>query len=195
MILCFLDTETTGTGPNRLAYEVAMIRREEDGAETEVSFFVDVDLAGADPKALEVGRFYERHPYGRYLSGRVKEAPTADPVVTLPFVRPGEPEFHRPAWAAEIVARLTYGAHIVGAVPSFDSEMLAALLRSHRLVPAWHHRLVCVESVTSGHLHRYVGGLRRCAEALGIEVPVDGEHTALGDARIARDIWDRVMQP
>lgn len=53
--LCFIDTETTGVHPDRQVWEVAMIRRQ-DGREQEVTFFVDVDLALADPFGLKVGR-------------------------------------------------------------------------------------------------------------------------------------------
>jgi DNA polymerase III epsilon subunit-like protein len=187
MLLCFIDTETTGLSPGRLAHEVAMIRREEGGEETEVSFFVDVDLSAAEPKALEVGRFYERHPYGQYLSNRRRLAPAYSDTQVGGYLPP--------RIAAPEVARMTHRAHLVGAVPSFDAETLAALLRRHELAPAWHHRLRCVESLTAGHLGREVGGLRRCAEALGIEVNPEAEHTALGDARMARAIWDLVVKP
>jgi len=39
-----------------------MVRREPDGSEREVSFFVEIDLSTADPFGLRVGRFNERHP-------------------------------------------------------------------------------------------------------------------------------------
>lgn len=187
MILCFLDCETTALHPDRLAYEVAMIRREEDGDETETSFFVDVDLSDAEPKALQIGRFYERHPYGQYLSNRRRLAPAYTDTQMGAYLPP--------RIAAPEVARMTHGAYLVGAVPSFDAETLAGLLRRHELLPGWHHRPRCVESLTAGHFGREVGGLRHCAEALEIEVDPEAEHTALGDARLARSIWDLVMKP
>ena len=173
--LVFLDTETTGVHPGRQVWEVGMIRRDESG-QRELQFFVDVDLAGADPFGLAVGRFYERHPQGQFLSGR--------------FDQRAEKAYNRHQAAAD-VARWTHGAHVVGAVPNFDTEVLAKLLRSQLLIPAWHHRLRCVETLTAGHLRREVGGLRDCAQALGIDQ--EDEHTALGDARTAMKIWDAVM--
>lgn len=187
MTLCFLDTETTSLGPDRLAWDIAMIRRGDDGTETEVSFFVDVDLSNANPQSLAIGRFYERHPMGRFLSGRAAKPVFHDDSRFGGFLRPAE--------AAAQVARFTHGATVVGAVPSFDAETLAALLRAACLVPAWHHRLRCVESIASGHVRQELGGLRRCAEALGLTFDMQVEHTALGDARICREIWDEVIKP
>ena len=43
--------------------------------------------------------------------------------------------------AAKVVAAWTHGAHIVGAVPNFDAEVLASLLRYNGLTPAWHYHL------------------------------------------------------
>ncbi|MDZ4232820.1 MAG: hypothetical protein U1C73_03460, partial [Dietzia sp.] len=60
----FLDTETTGKGPRRRAWEIAMIRRDATG-DREITLYVDVadlDLPHADPKALAIGRFDQRHP-------------------------------------------------------------------------------------------------------------------------------------
>lgn len=58
-------------------------------------------------------------------------------------------------------------------------------------VGGWSHRLRCVETLTAGHLGREIGGLSDCAAALGIDTPA--AHTALGDARTARAIWDAIL--
>lgn len=71
--LCFLDTETTGVHLGRQVWEVAMIRRDVDGVETERSFLVECDLSAADVRGLNVGRFYERHPLGRLLTGELTQ--------------------------------------------------------------------------------------------------------------------------
>lgn len=177
----FVDTETTGVHPGRRAWEVAVIRRDDEGQREWLWQVADVDLSGADPAGLKVGGFYERH------------LPTARPSVDAgawitPRLRPE-------AEVAREVEQVTRGAQIVGAVPSFDTITLDAMLRRHRLIPAWHHRLRCVESLTAGHLRAEIGGLRACAQALEIEVDPQAEHTALGDARTAMAIWDAVMEP
>lgn len=155
-----------------------MIRRDGDGAR-ETSFFVRLDLKFSDPFGLNVGRFWDRHPAGRKISGK-PPLPGSEPL-----------SCHD---AAKEVMAWTFGAQIVGAVPSFDTEVLARLLRAEGYLPSWHHRTRCVETLTAGLLRREVGGLRDCAEALGIPFDADAEHTALGDARMAQVIWDEVME-
>jgi hypothetical protein len=176
--ICAIDTETTSLGWDREAWEVAIIRREPDGVQQEWRWYADVqDLSKADPQSLEIGGFYRRHPLGRYLSGSdtFMEHFAVDPL------------------APERIVRLTHGATIVGAVPSFDTHVLETFLRSNRHQPTWHHRLRCVETLTAGHLGREVGGLAKCAEALGIEFPQSEQHTALGDARMALAIYDKIL--
>ncbi|NUO57261.1 MAG: hypothetical protein HOV78_11385 [Hamadaea sp.] len=175
--ICVVDTETDGLHQGRRIWEVAMIRRDDEG-ERERSFFVGLDMRYSDLKGLEIGRFFDRHPSGRKVSGK-------DPL-------PGLPPLCKHDAAREIM-QFTFGAQLVGAVPSFDAEGLAGLLRSEGYLPAWKHRLRCVETLTSGFLRREVGGLRDCAEALGLDFPQDVQHTALGDARMALQIWDAVM--
>jgi hypothetical protein len=191
--LCFLDTETTGVHPGRQVWEIAMIRRDDSG-ETEASFFVDVDLSAADPFGLSVGRFYERHPHGQYLSGRSNtpggKSITDEPLTVID--------------AAHEVARMTHGAHIVGIVPNFDTETLDPLLRAHGLIPAWHYHLIDVEAMAVGYLRGR--GWEDITDAIdvpwrsddlsracGVEPPSDDErHTALGDARWAQRWYDAI---
>ena len=199
--IVFLDTETTGVHPARQVWEIAMIRRDQAG-QRETQFFVDVDLDQADPFGLSIGRFYERHPDGRRLSGRdVPQQFDLEVGAGAPVAR---------AEAADTVARWTHGAHLVGAVPNFDTETLDPLLRAHGLIPAWHYHLADVENLAVGWLagQRAAGmalrdeagdlGQRwsseRLAGALGVDPPgAEERHTALGDARWAMRIWDTVM--
>jgi DNA polymerase III epsilon subunit-like protein len=197
--LCFLDTETTGVHPERKVWEVAMIRREDSGIESSTSFFVEVNLQNADPFGLKVGRFYDRHPLGRYLS-------LAGPFEKVPDT--GEtPDYYTGEHAAREVARCTHGAHIVGAVPNFDTEVLAELLRWHGLTPAWHYHLIDVEALAIGYLSAMrTGGpewrsLRlpwdsdALSRQVGVEPASDQErHTALGDARWAMRLYDAIVK-
>jgi hypothetical protein len=181
--LVFLDTETDGLTPNRRIWEIAIIRRDPDGSETEWSAFIDIDLRKADLKGLYVGRFYDRHPKGRWLAGTATEQTYAVDSPTAHLVKQET--------AARTIARLTHGATIVGAVPNFDTEAISKLLRTHGITPAWHHRLRCVETLAAGYTGQDLGGLRACADELGI-APWD-EHTALGDTRAAKDVYDAIM--
>ncbi|WP_280381016.1 hypothetical protein [Nocardia wallacei] len=214
--IVFLDTETDGVHPGRKVWEVAMIRRDDKG-ERETQFFVDIDLKTADPFGLKVGRFYERHPMGRRLSGLDDVDPFGGDSSCLE------------SWAAFEVARWTHGAHIVGMVPNFDTEVLANLLRSEHLTPAWHYHLIDVENLAVGWLYRQAdardaevvafraerpdadpweepwggGSLRAVATppwdseeisaAIDVEPPSDEDrHTAMGDARWCQRIYDRI---
>ena len=174
--LCFIDTETTGVHPDRRVWEVAAIRRDDDG-QRETSIFVDVDLSAADPFGLRIGRFYERHPFF---------GDSSETVLTE-------------AAAAHEVERWTRGAHLVGAVPSFDAGCLDPMMRRHRLIPAWHYHLIDVEAMAVG----YLAALRDAFDPAppwksddlsrwcDVEPPGDEErHTALGDARWAMRWYD-----
>ena len=176
--LVFIDTETDGLHPGRKAWEIALIRRDHLG-QTETHFFVGIDIRDSNPDALSIGRFWDRHPSGRKMAG-LKTLPDSVNVLTQ----------HD---AAKEVMRWTFGAHLVGAIPSFDAETFARMLRSNGYLPSWHHRLYCIESIVMGHFGRPVGGLRACAEAVGVMVPDGAEHTAMGDARTVAEIWDVVM--
>lgn len=177
--ICAIDCETTSLGPDREAWEWAIIRRDDDGTQ-DYRWFQDVDLAKADPKSLEIGGFYRRHPNGRFLSG-TDDAHYSDQEMAATALPPD--------W----IVRITHGATIIGAVPSFDTHVLERQLRRDGYQPTWHHRLRCVETLTAGHLGREVGGLKACAEALGIDFPEDQQHTALGDARVALAIYDAIL--
>lgn len=168
--LIFLDTETTGLSLYADIWELAAIRREPDGTETELHLFIEHDRA----KCARLPDSFREDHYSRYRDhmevdrtsarGRIREFIGAD----------------RP--------------HIVGAVPNFDTERLAKMYRDvGSAVPEWHHRLRCVETLTAGYLRRDVGGLRGCMDALGLPFDEAVEHTALGDVHAARAIWDHIM--
>ncbi len=179
--IVFLDTETTGVHPGRQVWEVGMIVRD-GGKDRPKQFFVEVDLSMADLYGLRIGGFYRRHPLGRYLSGDGHKYGVPS-MAMLP-----------PLDAAREVARQTHDAIVVGAVPHFDAECLAVMLRQHQLVPAWHYHLVDVESMAAG--------------ALGLPPPWDFDlllaryglvyneadrHTAGGDVSMVRDLYDAVI--
>lgn len=172
--VCFVDTETTGLHPDRHEiWEVGLITP--DGAEHEWLLPVH-HLEDADPFALQIGGFHERYPYGNVYT-------PAPEKLRLTVRRQFARDF----------ARLTHGCHLAGAVVSFDEERLRRLLLSQGVQPGWHHRLFCVETLTAGKLGRIVGGLSKCADALGISYDPDELHTALADARLARRIWRTVV--
>lgn len=209
--IVFLDTETTGVHPEREVWEIGMIRRDSDGSEQPLQLFLEVDLAKADLRGLEIGGFYERHPMGRYLAG-------LDPSFPEPaYEWNGEPigEYVIRQVAAAQVARVTHKAHIVAAVPSFDTEVLATLLRDHLLVPAWHYHIIDAETLMIGYLagrnveasrHAPIAEMaafripdlpwdsEQLSRMVGVEPPpAEWRHTAMGDADWARRAWDMTL--
>lgn len=141
--IVFLDTETNGLHAGRRPWEIAWIRREPDGTESETCIHIsDVDNTNADPKALQIGRFHERWQGRNFpaLAGGGYAAVEGDPIVM-------------PEWrAAEAVEQDTRDAIIVGSTPNFDTETLAAMLRRHRLCPAWHYKLIDIATLAAGWL-------------------------------------------
>lgn len=194
--LCFLDTETDGIHPGRRVWEVGIIRRD-DAGERERHFFVALDMRFSDPLGLSVGGFWDRHPIGRKVSG--KQQVPCEPVLSK----------HE---AAKEVMQWTFGAHLVGAVPSFDAEVLSGLLRSEGYLPQWHYHLVDVEALAVGWLCGRADGLSQrvapstltvqppwesdaLSAACGVEPASEEErHTAMGDARWAKRIYDKVTR-
>ena len=200
--ICFIDCETTSLRHDRRAWEIGIIARASDGGETEHHWFVgaeDLDLGNADVMSLKIGRFYERHPQ-----------PSAHWTTGLPVVS-------SEATALRDVEAVTRGAHLVGAVVSFDADVLSQRMRANGICPSWHYHVVDVEALAAGWLHRHAAvlenreatieeatALRRLASppwksddlsaALGITVSEEDRHTALGDAKFARAIYDAVMK-
>src|SRR5580704_2133551 len=135
--LAFVDTETTGLDPDlHEIWEVGLILREEDGREHEHRWYLPVDLGRADPIALKIGGFHER--YGNW-PGR-----TLDDGTVLPE-KSGQVSNLR-SFASKF-AKWTRGAHLVGAVISFDEERLRRLLKANGACPEWHYHLVDVEAL------------------------------------------------
>lgn len=183
--LAFVDLETTCLDRrHRRAWDVAVIRRELDGTETEWSAFVwDVDLERAKREALDIGRFYERHPaYARQN-----------------YTFETQPSFGE-GFVAQELAQLLEGCTWVGIVPSFDEDTVFRMLDRHGLIaddqddPPWHHAMLDVSTFAAGRIgvpppHDHKG----ISVALGVDPAAYAEHTALGDARWARDYFDAAV--
>jgi hypothetical protein len=188
--LCFIDTETTGVHPGRLAWEIAMIRRDGAGQFEWLYQVNPIDLSNADPFGLQIGGFYERHFSIR--SQWVQEHSD------ITMIR-DEKEVVR------VVEEVTRGAHLVGAVPSFDAATLDPMLRRHGLIPAWHYHVIDVEALAVGYLSQRPDALdatrwappwnsEDLSRACGVEPAGEGErHTALGDARWAMRLYDAIL--
>ena len=190
--IAFLDTETTSLDWDLgEIFEVAVILRE-NGEDTEHTWMLPVErLAYADQFALKLTGFHDRHPQGL---GNID--PKDGKIGQIAKVTDLE------TFARQFVA-LTRDSHIVGMVPSFDEERLRKLVRSVGLVHAWHYHLIDAEVLALGKL--FADPVTKvifqeppwASEDVSAQLGVDPEkyerHTALGDARWCRDLYDAVM--
>lgn len=199
--IAFVDTETTGLDPVRhTVWEVAIIRREDNGTEVEYLWQIrptGAELHTAEPDALRINRYHER----------IAVPDDAEAADMLSLDRPSPLSFMDVA--AQIFKVLT-GTVMVGSNPHFDASFLHRLLRAGT-VP-WHYRPVDIATLAAGRklgmaemVHR-AGGKKLPSDEVpfpfssrdlsrwsGVEPPGDGvAHTALGDARWARDVFDAV---
>lgn len=196
--LVFIDTETTSLRHDRRAWEIGAILRRPGHGDVETTWLVDtenLDLGNADLFSLKIGRFFERHPQVRE-DGADAGSKVYDEIDAL----------------SEVEA-VTRGAHLIGAVVSFDTDVLGQRMRANGICPSWHYHLIDVEALAAGCLAHTAGEVTYTAgeeyadrqvftppwksddlsAALGITVSEDERHTALGDARWARAIYDAVM--
>jgi DNA polymerase III epsilon subunit-like protein len=210
--ICFVDCETTGLDPDRHAiWEVALITP--DGNEHVWQF--PVDEMAADPFALNIGRYWDRR-WG--TDNEVKPWDAVYDAHTPKSRRknfPDEGRAIRPGldWCRHF-RDLTAGCHLAGAVVSFDEERLRRLLHRNEILHRWHYHLVDVEALAVGYLAgssaygKSAAGSKQAevwpviappwksddlSGLLGISVSDEDRHTALGDARWARALYNAVM--
>lgn len=177
--LCFVDTETTSLDPHtRVAWDVGLIRREEDGTEKRTSFFVELtnrEFIAADSVSLEIGRYDERYDPVEAISKRS---------------------------AAAIIAEYTDDAVLAAATPDFDALGLQNILEAAGLSPKWHYKLLDVTTFANGVLFAlgkievgelWPSSLGNVAEWLGVDVNESARHTALGDAEYHMAVYDAAV--
>lgn len=204
LTLCFIDTETTGLDPERHeVWEVAIVLRgpandPQGPGDVEHVWQLPVDLARADLIALNIGHFHQRR-HSHFL--RAPAGPQREHGVVKVSAEPATVQTLED-WC-QAFARLTWGAHLIGAIPSFDSERLERLLRRNGACPGWHYQPIDIEAIVAGWLRgqdnwsHNIDDLPwssdRLSRLIGIDPAVYERHSALGDARWVRDQWDALL--
>lgn len=206
-LLAFVDCETTGLDPARHhVWEIAVIRRRADGVDCEYLWQIRPDLTTAEPEALKIGRYEERFavPDGwEAIEVMASGPPLRSTIPEMLFDLQG----------------VLKDAVIVGSNPGFDVAFLTALLKAHGRKLPWHYRPVDIATLAVGALYGRASEWTRkdcdatwyskVAKAVGwpwksydvsrhveVEPPTkDAAHTAMGDARWARDVWDAITIP
>ncbi|MGW6223645.1 3'-5' exonuclease [Streptomyces olivaceus] len=197
--LAFIDCETTGLNPDTHSmWELAVIRRE-NGTDTEHLWQIRLanwEIEQAEPKAMEINRYRERNALpDDYQVGDMTHAC-------------GLPHPMKRDELRDQLRGMLDGAVLIGSNPAFDASFLQVFLET---VP-WHYRTIDIATLAAGRKLGQVdmvlrtGGKqldsdivefplssRNLSRWVGVEPPGDDvAHTALGDARWARDVFDAV---
>ena len=165
--LCFIDTETTGLDPRiHQPYEVAWWREDESKPRSE---WIQHTLDHADPKALEVGRYWERGAHSAMPGGYMR---TVD---------------------ARTLSLVLGDVTLVGSNPAFDAAMLTRVIGA----PVWHHRMIDVAAAGMwvfglDRPEGLAGTALRC-KAEGYDIP-EPDHTAEGDVRATRAVYEAMRE-
>lgn len=186
MRIAFLDCETTGLDLEaHEIWEVGIIVREL-ALQTDMTYIqVEEDVEHhwflpmfnfnqADPFALDIGKFWDRYVWpdmSRYTS-----------------------EGQYMAEWCRMWSQMTRGATIVGACVDFDVYRLDKLLKRYSYRMFHNYHLVDVENLVAGKLALPPPWKSAdLYEAMNYKPVEEDKHTALGDCRAVRDVYDLVM--
>lgn len=197
------DTETTGLimpylSEGRRAWEYCLFRRDPDGHEHWLHFFIDLQdlpLNFEDEELIKLltkfGRFFDRHPQmNRQAPGLVlREADAARMVYEFfQAIPPGPGEENpRKPW-------------LLGAVATFEEQQFLDLLRRHGYLTdgdgPWNYHILCVEVFAAGRLRKSPPwNAKKLTRRFGVDPKQFDAHTARGDVEWAKALYEAVLKP
>ncbi len=117
------------------------------------------------------------------------------------LLRRGSPEERWPRKRAAIAIAEFLGGDtvMVGAVPTFDSLHLTRLLHHYGILAPHLYAVIDVEALAAGFLTRAGRGVRvplngeQLSRELGVDPNRYERHTAVGDVKWVRALYDRIM--
>lgn len=156
--LVVVDSETTGPDPTRhVPVEVGWWNLGTGERGLFIPVHTRADLRRADPKALEINRYYERG---------------------LDLVS----QWDTNGTCLEILHEVLVGNSLVGSNPVFDASMLNPLFLRHGLAPApWHYALLDVGTYAAGVLGLSIGERLTLSELCQLFGMPAQTHDAEGD--------------
>lgn len=160
-----IDCETTGLGEGAAILEVAAVNVA-TGIEFQFApYVVKGDIAHAEPKALQINRYFER--------GVWEHMAMPDKTDDL----------------FDDLRKILTGNTFAGSNPTFDSNLIAK--HTDRV---WHHRLLDLSAYCAGVMGwppNHLQGLEWVCRELGVENTEP--HSALGDARATAECFRLLM--
>lgn len=159
-----VDIETSGLAANATILEVAAVNLD-TGAELHFVPFTPMSvLAGAEPEALAINRYFERRLFSEQLDAEATK--------------------NAYQWLKEMLD----GNVFAGSNPTFDAGHLAKPLGA----TPWNHRMLDLSAYAAGvlGLSFELPGLNKVCELLG--VVNEDPHSALGDARATAECFRKL---
>ncbi|MEU8195309.1 hypothetical protein AB0C10_16160 [Microbispora amethystogenes] len=213
----FFDTETTHLDRDHGdLWEAAIIFRDTSHPEygdRESWWQVRPPMTTADRNAVQIGRYYDRfklgeRPIGQGASISCGQDQDEEPEgKILDYLNAEEIAFR--------MARLLNGAVIVGSNPRHDWDFADKFLRQHGHILTAKHRMIDIRALATGYIYGrgYCPAGRNLEpddpawehdwlSSLVLDLPFrvlakqddDTKHTALGDARWVRDVFDAIRR-
>ena len=162
----FVDVETTSFHKTfRRPWEIALIADHN----ASVTYHVDdLDLTGSDEESLAKSAFWKRY--------------NKDSEIILLSEN----------IIAKTVHTITRNRNLIGCATWFDAAVLEEMLERNNLPAEWND-VICIQKLVSDRVGKRVQGLAKCADLLGIYYKKEELHSAFADAKLAKEIYKKVI--